>query len=154
MAVVEINKESPGRGEIKRLLAEADAYAASLYPPESRHPINADELKAPGVRFFVARADSVAVGCAALLRDGDAGELKRMFVLERARGLGVGRAILRAVEEAALADGVRVLRLESGTRNGEALTLYRRSGYADRGPFGAYGPDPLSVFMEKHLSPT
>jgi putative acetyltransferase len=151
MAVVEINEESPLRGEIKRLIAEADAYSNSLYPPESRHPVSPDELIGLGIRFFVARADGVAVGCAALLRNGADAELKRMFVLERARGIGVGRAILRAVETAAIADGARVLRLESGIRNAEALGLYRRSGYLDRGPFGAYRHDPLSVYMEKQL---
>jgi putative acetyltransferase len=149
MAVVEINEESPQRGEIRRLLAEADAYSQALYPPESRHPVTAEELAAPGVRFFVARADGVPVGCAALIRDGEAGELKRMFVLERARGIGVGRAILKAVEAAAVADGMTRLRLESGIHNHEALGLYRRAGYAERGPFAAYQPDPLSVFLEK-----
>jgi putative acetyltransferase len=153
MAVIEINEESPLKGEIRRLIAEADAYSQSLYPPESRHPASAEELAAPGVRFFVARADGVAVGCAALRSDGPFGELKRMFVLERARGIGVGRAILQAVEAAALEEGLQVLYLESGTRNTEALGLYRRAGYVDRDAFGAYEADPLSVFMEKQLLP-
>jgi len=153
MAVIEINEESPVRGEIKRLIAEADAYATSLYPPDSNHLVSAEDLVAQGVRFFVARADGVAVGCAALRRDGTEGELKRMFVLERARGMGVGRAILQAVEAAARADGVQVLRLETGVRNVEALGLYRRSGYAERGPFAAYGADPVSIYMEKPLPP-
>ncbi len=153
MAVVEINEESPLKGEIRRLIAEADAYAESLYPPESNHLVSPENLVAEGVRFFVARADGVAVGCAALRRNATAGELKRMFVLERARGMGVGRAILKAVEAAGRADGVAVLRLETGTRNTEALGLYRRAGYAERGPFGAYSADPVSVFMEKQLPP-
>jgi putative acetyltransferase len=154
MAVIEINEESPLRGEIKRLIAEADAHAMSLYPPDSNHLASAEELVAEGVRFFVARADGVAVGCAVLRGDGTDGELKRMFVLERSRGIGVGRAILRAVEAAARADGILRLRLETGIRNTEALGLYRRAGYADRGPFGAYRADPLSVFLEKRLRPT
>jgi putative acetyltransferase len=153
MAVIEINEEPSTRAEIKRLIAEADTYALSLYPPGSSRPVGAEELTAPGVRFFVARADGVAVGCAALLRSGADGELKRMFVAEHARGMGVGRTILRALETAARADGVAVLRLESGFRNAEALGLFRREGYLDRGPFGAYSADPASVFMEKRLAP-
>ena len=153
MAIIEINEEPPTRTEIKRLIAEADAYAMSLYPPESNHLTSPEDLVAQGVRFFVARADGVAVGCAALRRDGTEGELKRMFVLERARGIGVGRTILRAVEDAARADGIVVLRLESGFRNAEALGLYRRSGYVDCAPFGTYRADPVSVFMEKRLPP-
>ena len=33
----------------------------------------------------------------------------------------------------------------------EALGLYRALGYANRGPFGDYGLDPNSIFMEKPL---
>jgi putative acetyltransferase len=29
--------------------------------------------------------------------------------------------------------------------------LYRSHGYREIGPFGSYGPDPLSLFMEKRL---
>jgi putative acetyltransferase len=152
MAVVEINEESPLRSEIRRLIAEADSLSEALYPAESRHPISAADLTGDGVRFFVARADGVAIGCAALLHQGSDGELKRMFVVERARGIGAGRAILRAVEAAAQADGLQVLRLESGVFNQEANELYRRHGYAERGPFGNYAADPLSVFMEKPLT--
>ena len=32
-----------------------------------------------------------------------------------------------------------------------ALRLYRRLGYGERPPFGAYAPDPLSGFMEKRI---
>ncbi len=152
MAVVEIDEESPTRGEIRRLIGEADAYAQSLYPPKSNHLVSPEDLAAGGARLFVARADGVVVGCAALLRDGDEGELKRMFVRDHARGIGAGRALLHAIEAAAVADGVHVLRLESGIHNAEALGLYRRAGYAERGPFGAYVADPLSVFMEKRLT--
>jgi putative acetyltransferase len=153
MAVIEVNEESPTRVEITRLISEADQYALSLYPPKSNHLPGAEDLVAAGARFFVARADGVIVGCAALLRDGTEGEVKRMFVREHARGMGVGRAILRALEDAARDDGVNVLRLESGFRNAEALGLFRRVGFIDRGPFGAHRADPVSVFMEKHLSP-
>ena len=152
MAVIEIIEESPLRGEIRRLLAEAGAYAASLYPPERGHGVPAEDFSGTGGRVFVARADGVAVGCAVLLRDGADGELQRMFVLERTRGIGAGRAILRALEAAARADGIAVIRMESGVRDAEALGLFRRSGYVERGPFGAYRADPLSVFLEKVLA--
>ena len=44
-----------------------------------------------------------------------------------------------------------VARLEAGPMQPEALALYAKLGYEDRGPFGPYKPDPLSVFMEKAL---
>ena len=45
-----------------------------------------------------------------------------------------------------------LLRLETGVLQPEALGLYRKLGYRERGPFGAYAADPLSVFMEKMTS--
>jgi putative acetyltransferase len=43
------------------------------------------------------------------------------------------------------------LRLEMGGLQPEALSLYRSAGFVEIGPFGAYGPDPLSIFMEKEI---
>jgi putative acetyltransferase len=48
--------------------------------------------------------------------------------------------------------GCRVLRLETGPYQPDAIGLYERCGFARRGPFGAYADDPLSVFMEKTLA--
>jgi putative acetyltransferase len=51
----------------------------------------------------------------------------------------------------AAAEGAAVLRLETGAGSHAALALYRAAGFVERGPFGAYRPDPLSVFMEKPI---
>jgi putative acetyltransferase len=144
--------EDPRGIDLAPLLAQSDAYSASLYPPESRHQPDLRSLSAANVRFFVARADGVAVGCAALVigRD-DTIELKRMFVDAAARGKGVGQALLEANEAAACLEGVRLIQLETGIHNSAALRFYRRLGYVDREPFGSYRVDPLSVFMEKSL---
>ena len=50
------------------------------------------------------------------------------------------------------AEGARLLRLETGIHNHEALSLYPRAGFHRRGPFADYGPDPVSIFMEKDLT--
>jgi putative acetyltransferase len=149
---VEVAAASPREPEALALLRQSDAYFAALYPAESNHLLGADELDRPGVRFLLARWDGRAVGCGALvLAAPGEGELKRLFVVPEARGLGVGREILAALEANAREAGVRVLRLETGVAQPESLCLYRRHGYVERGPFGGYGPDPLSVFMEKRL---
>lgn len=149
-----IARETPDQREVLRLLRLADERAASLYPAESRHGLGAGTLVTAGVRFFVARLAGVAVGCGGFARqDSDAAELKRLFVEEAARGRGVGRLILQAVEDAARRERVAVMLLETGVSSVEARELYRRSGYRERGPFAGYGPDPLSVFMEKALGP-
>jgi putative acetyltransferase len=150
---VEVAPASPREPEALALLRQSDAYFAAPYPAESNHLLGADELDRPGVRFVLARCHGRALGCGALVLGpvGGEGELKRLFVAPEARGLGVGRAILAALEAAAREAGVRVLRLETGVAQPESLGLYRRHGYRKRGPFDGYGPDPLSVFMEKTL---
>jgi putative acetyltransferase len=147
-----IAQESPRQDEVGALLRASDAHFAALYPAESNHLVDVDALAAANVRFVVARIDGRAVGCGAVLLGEDGqGELKRMFVDPAARGRGVGRAILAAVEEIARAEGMRQLQLETGVDGPDALGLYRGAGYCERGPFGSYQPDLLFVFMEKQL---
>ena len=151
--MLSLAQETPAQREIERLLRQSDEHAASLYPPESNHMVDVDALSANNVRFFVARWESRAVGCAAIVLDREDGraELKRMFVDPTLRGRGVARALLELVEEQAQSLGIRRILLETGVKSVEALALYRRYGYRERGPFGSYGPDPLSVFIEKRL---
>ena len=149
---VEIAPESPRQDDVVQMIRELDAYIGALYPAESNHLLDVESLTGLTVRFFVARRDGDAIGCGALRVDGAGyGEVKRMFVRTSARGLGTGRRILGCIEDEARREGLRVLRLETGVHQPEALGLYRRAGFVERDPFGDYGPDPLSVFMEKRL---
>ncbi|QES06572.1 GNAT family N-acetyltransferase [Streptomyces venezuelae] len=69
--------------------------------------------------------------------DGDA-ELKRMYVIPEARGLGLARRILSALESDARAAGRTRMVLETGTAQPEAIALYTSSGYAPCAKFGHY----------------
>jgi len=151
-APVIIAEERADQPEAAELLRQSDAFAASLYPPEHRHMIDMPELLAGNVRFFVAQRDGAALGCMALVRtDPDKGELKRCFVTDAARGQGVGFKLLLAAEAAAREQGMRVIQLETGNLNQAALRLYRGNGFHERGPFGDYPDDGVSVYMEKTL---
>lgn len=152
MTDIAVAPESPRQADVARLIEALDAYQAALYPAESNHLVPIDALAAPDVRFFVARRAGEPLGCAALRIDAAGyGEVKRMFVVPRARGLSLGRRLLERIELEARRERLSCLRLETGVRQPEALGLYRSVGFAERGPFGDYGPDPLSVFMEKPL---
>jgi GNAT superfamily N-acetyltransferase len=70
-------------------------------------------------------------------RDGDA-ELKRMYVIEQARGNGLARRILAALEEDARAAGRLRMVLETGDKQPEAIALYLSSGYEPCEKFGYY----------------
>ncbi len=146
--------EDPDQPEIRRMLEEGEAHSASLYPAESNHHLPLDALRAPGVLFHVARnAGGRALGTGAVVLHGDWAEVKRMWTAPEARGLGVARALLSALEDAARVNGILTLRLETGVASHAALALYRAAGFVETGPFADYGPDPLSVFMERRLGP-
>jgi GNAT superfamily N-acetyltransferase len=82
--------------------------------------------------------------------DGDA-EIKRMFVVARARGRGLARAILAELERTAAAAGRTRMVLETGQRQPEAIALYRSCGYQPVSKFGYYRHDELSICLGKPL---
>lgn len=145
----------PASPEALELLRRSDRTMAALYPSESNHLDGAADLAKPNVTFLGAYADEALLGCGAvklLEDDGVYGEIKRVFVPEQHRGRGIAKAIMAELEAGMASAGVAVARLETGVRQPEAIALYRRLGYRERGPFGGYRPDPLSVFMEKRLA--
>jgi ribosomal protein S18 acetylase RimI-like enzyme len=101
--------------------------------------------------------DGTALGCGALRALGDdAVEVKRMYVAPAARGRGVAKAVLAALEAAARERGWTTLRLETGPLQPEAVGLYRGAGYREIGAFGDYAGDPDaadSLYFERVLDP-
>jgi putative acetyltransferase len=148
-----IRREPPRQPDVMRLITALDAQMTALYPAESNHLLDIAALTDPAVSFLVVRAGGEAIGCGAILRDPRGwGEIKRMYVRPDQRGRGIGRRVLAELEAIARGAGFDLLRLETGIHNAEALALYRRAGFHERGPFGDYAPDPLSVFMEKRVN--
>jgi putative acetyltransferase len=147
-----ISFESPNQADAIALIAELDAYQSALYPPESHHALDLTSVAADQVLFVLARDDAGrAVGCGAVVLSPDYGELKRMYVRPEQRGLGIAKKVLQTLESAAAQAGCRLLKLETGPSQPEALGLYARCGYQRCGRFGNYTDDPLSVFMQKAL---
>jgi len=145
--------ESPDQDEVLHLLKAGDAYVAALYPAESNHMLDVATLKRPEVSFVVARIDGKAIGCVAVVDSGEGwAEIKRMFVSPAGRGQKIGRRLLEKIEHIAAEGGISYLRLETGIKQFEALSLYRSAGFIEIGPFGSYLPDPLSVFMEQEIA--
>lgn len=150
-----IKPVDPLSPEAQSLLAQSDAYMAALYPAESNHLERGEALRQAHVLFLGAHVDGELVGCGAVKTlddDGIYGEIKRVFVLDAHRGKGLSKAIMQTLEAHLSANGVGLARLETGIHQPEALGLYEKLGYVAREPFGAYAPDPLSVFMEKALA--
>ncbi|MDF9816503.1 GNAT family N-acetyltransferase [Streptomyces sp. SPB162] len=82
--------------------------------------------------------------------DGDA-ELKRMYVVDEARGRGLARRILAELEASAAAAGRSRMVLETGTKQPEAIALYESCDYTPVSKFGLYRHEELSVCLGKPL---
>ena len=107
----------------------------------------------PASPCLLARLDGVPVGCVALAPLGDGvGEVKRMYVDPSARGLRIGRLLLERVEDLADRCGYRLLRLETGTEQPEALGLYRSAGWQQIPCYGYFEDDPSTICVEKGMS--
>jgi len=107
----------------------------------------------PHGAFLVASIDgeTVAGGCVKTMAP-RVGYLKRMWVAESARGLGLGRRMLEALEAETRALGLTTLRLETNKALHEAIALYRSAGYREVKPFN---DEPYAThWFEKRLRRT
>jgi putative acetyltransferase len=161
---LEIAPEALAGAVAAALIADLNAELSALYPEPGATHFHLDPGEvAPGAgAFLVARLRGRPVGCGALRRLREAtlvrevgpqvGELKRMYVAPEARGLGIGRALLIRLEAEARTLGLERLVLETGTRQTEALALYRRAGFTDIPPYGEYAASvTTSVCLTKAL---
>ncbi|MZD04094.1 GNAT family N-acetyltransferase [Streptomyces sp. SID5785] len=100
-----------------------------------------DRYDADAVHVLAVRADGTALGTgrlltgeAAAVKNGgarDVGALGRLAVTQEARGLGVGAALVGAIEDAARERGLTAVDLHAQTH---ALGFYERLGYEVYGP--------------------
>jgi putative acetyltransferase len=154
--VITVELATQPTDDVRALVGELEEILSAGYPPEQRHGLSLDAIFQPHIRFFVARLDGHAVGCAGVaLLDGFA-EVKRMYVRDSARGSGVAPALLAQLETTAREAGHSLLRLETGTRQLAAIRFYERSGFHRCEVFGEYAIKPThtiatSLFFEKRL---
>ena len=161
-----IRREPPDQPEVVALLRALDDYLASLYPPEANHIMDVASLCAPEVRFLVAREAApdhaagrvLGTGAVRLMPGEPAtageryGEVKRMYVHPAQRGRRLGAALIGRLEATLRDEGIALALLETGREQAEAVRLYERAGYRERGPFGGYPDNGLSVFYGRRLS--
>lgn len=116
----------------------------------SRDP-DALDMMAPRGAFFVALSDGLPLGCVGLKGSGgDVAELKRLWVAPAARGLGLGRRLMDAAEDAARKLAITTLRLDTNSVLAEARQLYRKTGWTE---IDRFNDDPYpDLFFEKQLS--
>jgi DNA-binding MarR family transcriptional regulator/GNAT superfamily N-acetyltransferase len=123
------------------------------FDPARSIPADDADMRPPAGLFLVASLGTDAIGCGALKFHDDAPtEIKRMWVAESARGLGVGRRMLGELESRAAGRGSPMVRLETNKKLTEAISLYRSTGYREVAPFN----DEMYAhhWFEKELAPT
>lgn len=108
------------------------------------------ELGPPGGGFIVGYEAGRAICCGGVKGLGDgACEIKKMYVVPEARGRGVARSLLYALEDLARSRGYGVARLDTGPRQPGARHLYESEGYA---PIANFNANPVATFFgEKRL---
>jgi DNA-binding MarR family transcriptional regulator/GNAT superfamily N-acetyltransferase len=115
---------------------ELDRRFEGGFDPSISISAEADELRPPAGLLLVATLRSEPIGCGALkFHTDEPTELKRMWVADSARGLGIGRRLLAELEAEATRDGSGMVRLETNKSLTEAIALYRSSGYVEVEPF-------------------
>jgi len=154
MNPVEVRREPLDSPVAAALIAALNTELTSRYPEEGacHFRLDLDDVGPGRGAYLVAWVGGEPLGCGAMRRlDSNDAEIKRMYVAARARGQGLGRALLAALEDEARRLGVRRLLLETGRRQPEAIALYRSSGFAEVAPYGEYVGSPMSVCMAKEL---
>lgn len=149
--------ETPRHRDVQVLLRAHMQDMQMHSPPESVHTLDLESLCAPEMRFLTARnVSGQLMGCGALRDlDNGTGEIKSMRTAGEFRRLGVAKALLTVIIEAACASGFSALYLETGTPAAfaAARSLYLNNGFAPCSAFGAYpSDDPYSVCMVLHLA--
>ncbi len=140
---------------VVRLVAAVQREYVLRYGGPDRAVVDPGEFAAPGGTFLVGLLDGEAVATGGWRRiDARTVEIKRMYVVPGARGLGLARRMLAALESSAVAAGADSVRLNTGAKQPEAVALYESSGYRPTPGFGHYAEHPGALFYAKQLDRT
>jgi DNA-binding MarR family transcriptional regulator len=166
LAAMDLVASALGRDRIEIVESDPDskdalycfnAYFAELsrrfeegYDAVKAGPPDADQMRRPKGAFFIAYSDGLPIGCVILKGYGhDWAEIKRLWVADSARGLGLAHRLMGAAEEAALSLGINTLRLDTNHRLPEAIAMYRKTGWYE---IPRFNDDPYpDHFFEKKL---
>ena len=105
----------------------------------------------PDGAVILARVDGKSAGCAALHRlSEEICEMKRLYVRDDFRGLGIGKKLITVILTEAVKRNYRFIRLDTLPTMGKAQSLYESFGFYDVEPY-VYNPIPGTRFLERKL---
>ncbi|QKS73364.1 GNAT family N-acetyltransferase [Paenalkalicoccus suaedae] len=123
-------------------------------PPESKHALDLEGLRASEITFWTMWDGEELLGCGALRElDAKHGEIKSMKTSSAHLRKGVAKRMLLHILKEAKARGYERVSLETGSMAvfQPACRLYEREGFVQTGPFASYKEDPNSLFFTKEL---
>ncbi len=153
-ATIEIRPVDPdgadARSCVRAYFAELDRRSESGFDATAGISAKPHEVTPPAGLFLVAYLRGEPVGCGAVKHHpGEASEIKRMWVAEPARSLGIARRLLAELEKEAIASGAGTAHLETNKTLVEAIALYRSAGYVE---VPAFNDEPFAHhWFEKRL---
>jgi DNA-binding MarR family transcriptional regulator/GNAT superfamily N-acetyltransferase len=154
IALVEVREVDPAHPDARQCLrsyfGELERRSGAPFDPTTGSTAEPREIRPPHGLFLVVYLRDAPVGCGVLKHfPGGISDVKRMWVAESARGLGIGRRLLAELESRAAARGDRTVRLETSDTLGEAMALYRSVGYVE---VPAFNDEPFADhWFEKAL---
>ena len=140
--------------QIRDFLQEHVLHMRSITPLESKHALDLDALRQPGITFWSVMDGATLVGCGAIKRlDASHAEVKSMRSAPARQRSGIASLLLGHIIAEATRMGFTRLSLETGSTGffRPARKLYAKFGFEYCGPFADYRPDPNSVFMTRTL---
>jgi GNAT superfamily N-acetyltransferase len=143
----------------KAMVDALQDYYHSLYNGPDRSPVDPQEFAPPNGMFFLCYQVEVPVAMGGWrwvepvdgVEASRPVEIKRMYVVETARGRGHARAILGHLESTARHAGADAVVLSTGQPQQDAIALYRSVGYVDIPKFGYYARYDTAVHLGKRL---
>lgn len=155
--VTEVNfvRVDPHNIDLRALVDQLDEDLKSRYPHEMIYVVDFSDPEVQEMTFVVAYQNERAVGCGALRPldpQSSIMELKRFYVDPGSRKQGIASRMLQDLEARAIAAGCGEIRLETGIKQPESISLYLKHGYEPIALFGPYIGDPDSMCYGKSLS--
>jgi GNAT superfamily N-acetyltransferase len=144
--------------DARYLIERVQRIYVERYGGPDSDPLDPEEFATPVGGFYVGYLDERPVASGAWRRSGqpalgssDTAEIKRMYVVEEAQRRGIARRLLAHLEAEVAAAGIPVLILGTGSRQPEALALYRDAGYRPITPYGHYAASAQAHFLGKRV---
>jgi ribosomal protein S18 acetylase RimI-like enzyme len=142
-----------GEADFVQVASLFGQYAASLPVDLNRQGFAEEIAHLPGPyappdgALLLAFRNSDVLGCIALKRlTPEVAEIKRLYVVQQGRGLGVGKALVAAILKEAARLGYREIKLDTLPHMIQAIALYRSFGFAPIAPYGSFPYPGLLCF--------